>query len=313
VPIADFGGAHEHGVRFSSGDAGRAVHALAEIGELIESGRFSLPVAQTFPLAEIAAAHRSARTVTYAESSYCSSAETGRLCPRTSPRPGAVRLPVTRQRDCMLGRLWSVTSFILSVIAVVVASASAAYTRKQAVQAAKVTAIEQGRRHDELTPEFEVTCSVPDAAAGSADLRVTLTGGGLDYLDEVVITILDEAGRDHWAHGLPEGVTQEQAEAFVWGPWKFNTGAGAQVITSRETRPRAYSRVSGKNWDVLSLTATRPGHWMTGTTQDIWRKQHQDHPVRLLITCRRDGYEPWFVSQEVNPARPKVARARFIT
>ena len=58
VTIADFGGAQEHGVRFSSGDAGRAVHALAEIGELIESGRFSLPVAQTFPLAEIAQAHR---------------------------------------------------------------------------------------------------------------------------------------------------------------------------------------------------------------------------------------------------------------
>ena len=58
VTIADFGGAQEHGVRFSSGDAGRAVHALAEIGELIESGRFSLPVAQTFPLAEVAEAHR---------------------------------------------------------------------------------------------------------------------------------------------------------------------------------------------------------------------------------------------------------------
>src|SRR6266508_2997213 len=58
VTIADFGGAQEHGVTFSSGDAGRAVHALAEIGELIESGRFSLPVARTFPLAEIAQAHR---------------------------------------------------------------------------------------------------------------------------------------------------------------------------------------------------------------------------------------------------------------
>jgi NADPH:quinone reductase-like Zn-dependent oxidoreductase len=58
VTIADFAGAQEHGVRFSRGDAGRAVHALAEIGELIESGRFSLPVAQTFPLAEIAQAHR---------------------------------------------------------------------------------------------------------------------------------------------------------------------------------------------------------------------------------------------------------------
>jgi NADPH:quinone reductase-like Zn-dependent oxidoreductase len=45
-------------VTFSSGDSGRAVHALAEIGELIESGRFSLRVAQTFPLAEVAQAHR---------------------------------------------------------------------------------------------------------------------------------------------------------------------------------------------------------------------------------------------------------------
>ena len=58
VTIADFGGAQKYGVTFSSGDAGRAFHALAEIGELIESGRFSLAVAQTFPLAEIAEAHR---------------------------------------------------------------------------------------------------------------------------------------------------------------------------------------------------------------------------------------------------------------
>ena len=58
VTIADFGGAQEHGVRFSSGDAGRAVRALAEIGELTESGRFSLPVARTFPLEQVAEAHR---------------------------------------------------------------------------------------------------------------------------------------------------------------------------------------------------------------------------------------------------------------
>jgi NADPH:quinone reductase-like Zn-dependent oxidoreductase len=58
VTIADYGGAREHGVRFSSGDAGRALYVLSEIGELIESGRFSLPVAQTFPLADIAEAHR---------------------------------------------------------------------------------------------------------------------------------------------------------------------------------------------------------------------------------------------------------------
>ena len=59
ITVADFGGAQEYGVTFSSGDAaGRAVHALGEIGELIKSRRFSLPVAQTFPLAEVAEAHR---------------------------------------------------------------------------------------------------------------------------------------------------------------------------------------------------------------------------------------------------------------
>lgn len=58
VTVADFAGAREHGVRFSRGDAGRAVHVLGEIGALIEAGRFSLPVARTFPLAEIAEAHR---------------------------------------------------------------------------------------------------------------------------------------------------------------------------------------------------------------------------------------------------------------
>ncbi|WP_333767814.1 NADP-dependent oxidoreductase [Streptomyces sp. IBSBF 2435] len=58
VTIADFAGAQEHGVTFSRGDTGRAVHALAGIGALVEAGRFSLPVARTFPLAEVAEAHR---------------------------------------------------------------------------------------------------------------------------------------------------------------------------------------------------------------------------------------------------------------
>ncbi|MBF9067099.1 NADP-dependent oxidoreductase [Streptacidiphilus fuscans] len=58
LTIADFAGAQKHGVRFSRGDDGRAVHAFGEIGELIEAGRFALPVAHTFPLAEIAEAHR---------------------------------------------------------------------------------------------------------------------------------------------------------------------------------------------------------------------------------------------------------------
>jgi len=58
VTVADFSGAQKYGVRFSRGDSGRAFHVLAEIGELIESGRFLPPHVRTFPLAEIAEAHR---------------------------------------------------------------------------------------------------------------------------------------------------------------------------------------------------------------------------------------------------------------
>ncbi len=63
VTIADYTGAQETGVRFSGGiGTERAVHALSEIGELIEAGRFSLPVAQTFPLDQISEAHQLSET-----------------------------------------------------------------------------------------------------------------------------------------------------------------------------------------------------------------------------------------------------------
>lgn len=65
VTIADYAGAQATGVRFSAGadpNTARAVHALKDIGELIEAGRFTLTVAQTFPLDQIAEAHRLSET-----------------------------------------------------------------------------------------------------------------------------------------------------------------------------------------------------------------------------------------------------------
>jgi NADPH:quinone reductase-like Zn-dependent oxidoreductase len=59
VTLADFAGSKEHGVRFSNGFTdGHAFHSLAKVGELIEAGRFWLPVDMTFPLAAITEAHR---------------------------------------------------------------------------------------------------------------------------------------------------------------------------------------------------------------------------------------------------------------
>lgn len=58
ITLADFDGARQCGVRFSRGDDGRALYVLAEIGELVASGKFTLPAIQTFPLTEVAQAHR---------------------------------------------------------------------------------------------------------------------------------------------------------------------------------------------------------------------------------------------------------------
>jgi NADPH:quinone reductase-like Zn-dependent oxidoreductase len=58
ITIADFPGAEQYGVRFSRGDAGRAEYAITEAMELVGQGAFQIIVGQTFPLDEVAEAHR---------------------------------------------------------------------------------------------------------------------------------------------------------------------------------------------------------------------------------------------------------------
>jgi NADPH:quinone reductase-like Zn-dependent oxidoreductase len=58
VTIADYAGAAATGAVVSGGmGTQRAIHALGDVGGLIQAGRFSLPVAQTFPLERIGEAH----------------------------------------------------------------------------------------------------------------------------------------------------------------------------------------------------------------------------------------------------------------
>lgn len=58
ITLADVAGAQQFGVRFSRGESGRAIYTLAQISDLIESGRFTLPAIHRFALADIADAHR---------------------------------------------------------------------------------------------------------------------------------------------------------------------------------------------------------------------------------------------------------------
>jgi NADPH:quinone reductase-like Zn-dependent oxidoreductase len=59
VTIVDFPGAQANGVPSSAGsDTNRAGSALTDAVALIQAGRLRIPVAETFPLADIVAAHR---------------------------------------------------------------------------------------------------------------------------------------------------------------------------------------------------------------------------------------------------------------
>jgi NADPH:quinone reductase-like Zn-dependent oxidoreductase len=63
ITIADYEGAQQAGVTMTGGPGTtRAWYALREAAELIEAGRLSVPVARTFPLQDIAEAHRLSET-----------------------------------------------------------------------------------------------------------------------------------------------------------------------------------------------------------------------------------------------------------
>lgn len=63
ITLADFAGAKEHGVHFSNGfEDGHAFRALADVGALVDAGRFWLPVDRTYPLEAIADAHRASES-----------------------------------------------------------------------------------------------------------------------------------------------------------------------------------------------------------------------------------------------------------
>jgi hypothetical protein len=204
---------------------------------------------------------------------------------------------------------WSTVAAVSSAVAAVssavagtgswfAANKSVNSSARAADAADGLTAIEAERTHRDLTPEFRFRLEGGHQGVGdNGELTVELVGpAGLDFLNEVTIE-LDEAGRDHWGHGFPEGYEREAAR-FVWGPWEFNSGARDQVENNKITKSRRYSRADGKNWDRLSLNRTRPCTGMTGTMPDAWRQQVQG-PMRLSVTCRRDDYRPWYLLYEV--------------
>jgi hypothetical protein len=175
-------------------------------------------------------------------------------------------------------------------VAALIALASAASTRRQAVATEATAAIEGKRLHDDLTPVLAVTCSERPGTRW-ADMTVELTGpAGLDGLDEVTIRIRDDIPDRKPRPG--SDLTQQQIAEGIWGLYRLNPGV-------RETDPngRAHGPFMLPKHEPypVQLKQTMAPPW---ATPGFWRDQYEGKPVRLEITCRRAGHEPWIVRLE---------------
>lgn len=196
---------------------------------------------------------------------------------------------------------------IIGTIATLTAAVAAVGAWRAASRSDKaataLTAIEQDRRHGELTPQLRF--QFKDPGNGQPLLRVYLDGpASLNYLDRIDLTIRDDMpGRAQF----PQigALTPEQIERQIWGPYRFTPhvdGASQDGRTMApfdlpvgESRPFALEPTLAPPW------SNDQGNW--------WRNKYKDTPLRLTLECHKDGHEPWLLKFEVHLVETKALEA----
>jgi hypothetical protein len=178
---------------------------------------------------------------------------------------------------------------------------------RAAHQSAKTTdavaRIEQDRWHADLLPQFRVT--IDRTEGDRATLTVHLAGPlPLSRLDQVRIQIHPSDDKSRVAT-LPNGPTQDDLDAQVWGPLRFTHGADGADVDGRTVAPFSLEVGKGR---PLSVELTRPPHWQQGNNRIAeWRDEWLNKPMRLVLTCTRHGFADWVVPYEVEvPHAPRV-------
>lgn len=188
---------------------------------------------------------------------------------------------------------------ILAATATVVAAAAAVGSWRAARQASQaaltLAAIERDRRHAELTPHLEVSCT---STGDRATLWVALTGPmGLEHLDEMSVTVRDDIrGRKPIVAGGP---TADQIAEHVWGPYRFVPRVDGADSCGRCVLPVKLLLGDAR---PFTLERTRPPQWSMDTGE--WSEQYRYSPVKLTLSCWREGYKPWTVPLEVSVSEP---------
>ena len=178
--------------------------------------------------------------------------------------------------------------------------------RKSSSTADAVARIERDRWHAELTPQFDIT--IERGEGERATLNVRLAGPvPLRHLDQIAIRIVSSDDMDRTPR-TPAPPTLEDIEAQVWGPYQFTHGADGADENGQTVDPFRLHVGRGR---PFSLERTRPPRWQQGDDRDTrWRDQWLNLPMRLVLTCSRDGFKDWVVPCDVDV--PQSPRMRWV-
>lgn len=203
---------------------------------------------------------------------------------------------------------WSdIASFSAAALSAVAAVGSWKAARRANSTANAVANIERDRWHADLAPQFSIT--IERAEGDRATLDVQLVGPlPLHHLDRVSIAIVSSDDADRMPQ-LAGSRTQEEIDAQVWGPYRFTHGADGADVNGHTVRPVPLQVGRGR---PFSIERTRPPHWQEGEDVNTrWRNQWLRKPLRLVITCTQEGFEPWVVPCDVEV--PEPPRMRWLT
>jgi hypothetical protein len=196
-----------------------------------------------------------------------------------------------------------IATFSTAALSAVATAGAWLAARRSAKTAEALERIERERWHAELLPQFQL--AVDSFEGDRATLSVRLVGPvHLGQLDRIQLRIVQSDDMARVAR-LPGEPTQAQLDAQVWGPLRFSHGADGADVDGRTVDPFSLEVGQGR---PFSVERTRPPHWQQGDDRQArWRDQWANAPMRLVITCERDGFDEWVVPREVDvPEGPRV-------
>ncbi|MFG2714106.1 hypothetical protein ACGFX2_26650 [Streptomyces goshikiensis] len=169
-----------------------------------------------------------------------------------------------------------------------------------------VARIERDRWHRELTPKisFRVT-----RERGHVELLVRYDGpAALGRLTALELRVRDDRDRSNDPlHG--GGLTAEERDNTIWGPWRFRHSANGTDETGRRVEP--LSLMPGEEYR-LGLDPTYP-HRFYGGGSVKWERDYREKDVRLWVDCYVEGHKPWNLTADLPQRLGDSPQGRWTT